>query len=140
MLLRRRPPDPSVEAAWESFCRFAQALDEGSRALLATVPSARRAGVPLDAAVAGFIAGVETARAELPGWDLPEVAAEHARAAAALTAAEEAARRLPELAGGLEFEHRNERLGDVLDELTEVEPAEAALRALRRRRAPRPTG
>ena len=38
----RRNRDPAVEAAWAGFLRFAAALDEGSRALLATVPSARR--------------------------------------------------------------------------------------------------
>jgi len=137
-VLRRRQPDPAVEAAWEAFCRFARALDEGSRALLASVPTARRPGVPIETAVAGFLAGIEAARAELPGWALPDVAAEHARAAAALDGAEAAARRLSDAAGGLDFEHRNERLGDVLDELVDVEPAEAALRSLRRRRrAPR---
>ena len=136
-MLRRRQPDPAVEAAWEAFCRFARALDEGSRALLASVPSARRAGVPIEAAVAGFLAGVEAARAELPGWAHPDVAGEHATAAAALDRAEAAARRLPVAAGELDFEHRNERLGDVLDELVDVEPAEAALRSLRRRRANR---
>jgi hypothetical protein len=136
-MLRRRQPDPAAEAAWASFCRFARALDEGSRALLASVPSARRPGVPIEAAVAGFLAGVEAARAELPGWAHPDVAAEHAGAAAALDRAEAAARGLPDAAGGLDFEHRNERLGDVLDELVDVEPAEAALRPLRRRRAQR---
>ena len=41
---RRTRPDPAVEAVWAGFLRFAKALDEGSRALLATVPSARRPG------------------------------------------------------------------------------------------------
>jgi hypothetical protein len=132
-MLRRREPDPAAEAAWDAFCRFAKALDQGSRALLSTVPSARHPGVPLEVAVGGFLAGIEAARAELPGWAHPEIAAEHAKAVAALDAAEAAARRLPVSAGGLEFEHRNERLGDVLDELVDIEPAEQALRALRRR-------
>jgi hypothetical protein len=137
-MLRRREPDPAVEAAWDAFCRFAKALDQGSRALLSTIPSARHPGVPLDMAVGGFLAGIEAARAELPGWAHPEVAAEHAKAVAALDAAEDAARRLPTSAGGLEFEDRNGRLAEVLDELIEVEPAEQALRALRRR--PRRSG
>ena len=38
---RRARPDPAAEAAWAGFLGFARVLDEGSRALLATVPSAR---------------------------------------------------------------------------------------------------
>jgi hypothetical protein len=125
-----------VEAAWSGFQRFATALDQGARALLATVPSARRPGAPLDASVAGFLAGLEAARDELPAWDLAELADAHAAAAAALDAAERAARDLPAATRGLEFEHRNERVAEVLDELLPVQEAERALRALRRRRAP----
>jgi len=126
--------DPAVEAAWAGFLRFAQALDQGSRALLATVPSARRPGAPLDASVAGFLAGVEAARAELPAWALPALADAQAASAAALDAAERRARDLPASTDGLQFEHRNERVADVLDELGPVQAAERALRALRRRR------
>jgi hypothetical protein len=131
---RRPRPDPAVEAAWAGFLRFAKALDEGSRALLATVPSARRPGAPLDASVAGFLAGVEAARAELPAWALPALADAQAASAAALDAAERRARDLPASTDGLQFEHRNERVADVLDELGPVQAAEQALRALRRRR------
>jgi len=126
--------DPAVEAAWAGFLRFAQALDQGSRALLATVPSARRPGAPLDASVAGFLAGVEAARAELPAWALPALADAQAASAAALDAAEHRARDLPASTDGLQFEHRNERVADVLDELGPVQAAEQTLRALRRRR------
>lgn len=126
--------DPAVEAAWAGFLRFAQALDQGSRALLATVPSARRPGAPLDASVAGFLAGVEAARAELPAWALPAMADAQAASAAALDAAERRARDLPASTDGLQFEHRNERVADVLDELGPVQAAEQTLRALRRRR------
>jgi len=126
--------DPAVESAWAGFLRFAQALDQGSRALLATVPSARRPGAPLDASVAGFLAGVEAARAELPAWALPALADAQAASAAALDAAERRARDLPASTDGLQFEHRNERVADVLDELGPVQAAEQALRALRRRR------
>lgn len=133
--LRRAAPDPAVEAAWSHFLRFARALDEGSRALLASVPSARRPGAPVEAAAAGFLAGLEAARAELPGWALPALAAAQQEAAAALDAAEARARRLPEATRGLDFEHRNQLVGEVLDELAGVQRAEAALRALCRRRA-----
>ena len=93
----RRParPDPAAEAAWAGFLRFAKALDEGSRALLATVPSARRPGAPLEAGVAGFLAGLDAARAELPAWDHPALAAAQAATAASLDAAERRARDLP---------------------------------------------
>jgi hypothetical protein len=131
---RRRTPDPEVEAAWQSFLRFAKALDEGSRALLATVPSARRQGAPLQASVEGFLAGTAAAREELPGWALPALAAEHAASAAALDAADLRARELPAVTRELEFEHRTEAIGEVLDELAPVQEAEQALRALRRRR------
>jgi hypothetical protein len=130
----RRTPDPEVEAAWQSFLRFAKALDEGSRALLATVPSARRQGAPLQASVEGFLAGTAAAREELPGWALPALAAEHAASAAALDAADLRARELPAVTRELEFEHRTEAIGEVLDELAPVQEAEQALRALRRRR------
>jgi hypothetical protein len=130
----RRARDPAVEAAWAGFLRFARALDEGSRALLATVPSARRPGVPLQASVAGFLAAVEAARAELPAWALPGLADAQAASAAALDAAERRARELPAAAEGLDFEHRNERVAEVLDELTPIQGAEQQLRALRRRR------
>src|SRR4029450_11208041 len=50
----------------------------------------------------------------------------------ALDAAEAGARTLPEASAGLEFEQRNELVGEVLDELTGVQQAEAAVRALRR--------
>jgi hypothetical protein len=133
MWRRRREPDPEVEAAWQSFLRFARALDEGSRALLAAVPSARRPGVPLEASVEGFLAGTAAARRELAGWALPALAAEHTAAAAALATAERRARELPEAATGLEFEHRTEVIGEVLDELAPIQDAEQALRALRRR-------
>jgi hypothetical protein len=130
---RRTRPDPAVEAAWAGFLRFARALDEGSRALLATVPSARRPGAPLEAGVAGFLAGLEAARAELPAWDHPALADAQAATAAALDAAERRARDLPAASDGLDFEHRNERVADVLDELLPVQAAEQELRSLRRR-------
>jgi hypothetical protein len=130
----RRARDPAVEAAWAGFLRFARALDEGSRALLATVPSARRPGAPLQASVAGFLAAVEAARAELPAWALPGLADAQAASAAALDAAERRARELPAAAEGLDFEHRNERVAEVLDELAPIQGAEQQLRALRRRR------
>jgi hypothetical protein len=130
---RRSRADPAVEAAWAGFVGFARALDEGSRALLATVPSARRPGAPLEAGVAGFLAGLEAARAELPAWDLPELAGAQAASAAALDAAAGRARGLPAATAGLEFEHRNERVAEVLDELLPVQAAEQTLRALRRR-------
>jgi hypothetical protein len=129
----RRAADPQVEAAWERFCAFARALDEGSRALLATVPSARRPGAPLEAGVAGFLAGTEAARAELPGWALPELAGAQAASAAALDAARQRARDLAVTSAGLDFEHRNQAVGEVLDELAPIQDAEAALRRLRRR-------
>jgi hypothetical protein len=134
MWRRRREPDPRVEAAWQSFLRFARALDEGSRALLAAVPSARRQGTPLDASIEGFLAGTAAAREELPGWALPDLAAEQTASLAALAAAERRARQLPETTRELEFEHRTEAIGEVLDELAPVQEAEQALRALRRRR------
>jgi hypothetical protein len=130
----RRARDPAVEAAWAGFLRFASTLDQGSRALLATVPSARRPGAPLQASVAGFLAAVEAARAELPAWALPALADAQASSAAALAAAERRARELPAAAEGLDFEHRNERVAEVLDELAPIQAAEQALRALRRRR------
>ena len=129
-----RGRDPAVEAAWSGFLRFARTLEQGSRALLATVPSARRPGAPLQAGVAGFLAAVEAARAELPAWALPGLADAQAASAAALDAAERRARELPAATEGLDFEHRNERVADVLDELAPIQAAEQALRALRRRR------
>jgi hypothetical protein len=130
----RRARDPAVEAAWAGFLRFATALDEGSRALLATVPSARRPGAPLQAGVAGFLAAVEAARAALPAWTLPGLADAQAASAAALDAAERRARELPAATEGLDFEHRNQRVAEVLDELVPIQAAEQALRGLRRRR------
>lgn len=130
----RRPPDPAVEAAWASFCAFARVLDQGTRALVATVPSARRPGAPVEAGVAGFLAGTEAARAELPTWALPELAQEQAAVLAALDAADQRAKQLPAATEGLDFEHRNEAVGEVLDELAPVQDAEAALRRLRRHR------
>lgn len=137
---RRRGPDPAVEAAWAGFLGFAKALDEGIRALLATVPSARRPGAPLDAGVAGFLAGLDAARAELPAWDHPALAGAQAATAAALDAAEGRARDLPAASQGLEFEHRNERVAEVIDELLPVQEAERAVRDLRRRRQPARAG
>jgi hypothetical protein len=130
----RRPRDPAVEAAWAGFLRFAGTLDQGSRALLATVPSARRPGAPLQASIAGFLAAVEAARAELPAWALPALADAQAASAAALDAAERRARELPAATEGLDFEHRNQRVAEVLDELAPIQAAEQALRDLRRRR------
>jgi hypothetical protein len=129
-----RARDPAVEAAWAGFLRFASALDQGSRALLATVPSARRPGAPLPASVAGFLAAIEAARAELPAWALPALADAQAATAAALDAAERRALELPAATEGLDFEHRNQRVAEVLDELAPIQAAEQALRALRRRR------
>jgi hypothetical protein len=129
-----RARDPAVEAAWAGFLRFASTLDQGSRALLATVPSARRPGAPLQASVAGFLAAIEAARAELPAWALPALADAQAATAAALDAAERRALELPAATEGLDFEHRNQRVAEVLDELAPIQAAEQALRALRRRR------
>ena len=137
---RRRGPDPAVEAAWAGFLGFAKALDEGIRALLATIPSARRPGAPLDAGVAGFLAGLDAARAELPAWDHPALAGAQAATAAALDAAGRRAHDLPAASQGLEFEHRNERVAEVIDELLPVQEAERALRDLRRRRQPARAG
>jgi hypothetical protein len=137
---RRTRPDPAAEAAWAGFLGFARALDEGSRALLATFPSARRPGAPLEAGVAGFLAGLEAARAELGTWDHPALAGARAATAAALDAAEGRARDLPAAMKGLEFEHRNERVAEVLDELMPVQAAEQAVRDLRRGRQPARAG
>jgi hypothetical protein len=137
---RRRGPDPAVEAAWAGFVGFAKALDEGIRALLATIPSARRPGAPLDAGVAGFLAGLDAARAELPAWDHPALAGAQQATAAALDAAERRARDLPAATQGMEFEQRNERVADVIDELLPVQEAERAVRDLRRRRQPARAG
>ena len=137
---RRTRPDPAAEAAWAGFLGFARALDQGSRALLATVPSARRPGAPLEAGVAGFLAGLEAARAELGAWDHPALAGPRAATAAALDAAERRARDLPAASRGLEFEHRNERVAEVLDELLPVQAAERAVRDLRRGRQPARAG
>jgi hypothetical protein len=137
---RRSRTDPAVAAAWAGFAGFATALDEGCRALLATVPTARRAGAPLEAGVAGFLAGLDAARAELPAWDHPALAGAQAATAAALDAAERRARDLPAASQGLEFEHRNERVAEVIDELLPVQEAERALRDLRRRRQPARAG
>lgn len=124
---------PEVEAAWQSFLRFAKALDEGSRALLASVPSARRPGVPLDASIQGFLAGTAAAREELTGWALPALADAQRASAEALDEADRRARALPEATSGLEFEHRTEVIGEVLDELGPIQEAEQTLRTLRRR-------
>ena len=90
--------------------------------------------------MAGFLAGLEAARAELPSWDLPALADAQAATAAALDAAERRARELPATSEGLEFEHRNERVADALDELLPVQAAEQALRTLRRRGYPARAG
>jgi hypothetical protein len=132
----RRARDPAVEAAWSGFVAFARTLEQGSRALLAAVPSARRPGAPLEASVAGFLAAVEAARAELPAWALPGLADAQASSAAALDAAERRARTLPAATEGVDFEHRNERVAEVLDELAPIQAAEQTLRALRRRGRP----
>jgi hypothetical protein len=92
--------------------------------------------VPLDASVQGFLAGTAAARQELPGWALPALAGAHQASAAALDAAERRAIQLPEATAGMEFEHRTEAIGEVLDELAPIQEAERALRALRRRRSP----
>jgi hypothetical protein len=134
MWSRRRAPDPEVEAAWRSFLGFAKALDEGSRALLAAVPSSRRPGVPLDASIQGFLAGVAAARERLGEWALPDLVAEQAASADALAAAERRATELPEVTRGMEFEHRTEAIGEVLDELGPIQDAERSFRALRRHR------
>jgi hypothetical protein len=78
--------------------------------------------------------------AELSAWDHPALAEAQAATAAALDAAERRARDLPAAAEGLEFEHRNERVADVLDELLPVQAAEQAVRALRRRGQPARAG
>jgi hypothetical protein len=101
------------------------------------VPSARRPGAPLEAGIAGFLAGTEAARTELPGWALPELAAAQAATAAALDAAQGRARDLTVASAGLDFEHRNAAVGEVLDELAPIQDAEQALRRLRRRRPSR---
>jgi hypothetical protein len=137
---RRPRPDPAAEAAWAGFLGFARTLGEGSRALLATVPSARRPGAPLEAGVAGFLAGLDAARAELPTWDHPALADARTATTAALDAAERRARDLPAATAGLDFEHRNELVAEVLDELLPVQAAEQAVRALRRRRQPARAG
>jgi hypothetical protein len=137
---RRTRPDPAAETAWAGFLGFARALDEGSRALLATVPSARRPGASLEAGVAGFLAGLEAARAELGAWDHPALAGARAATAAALDAAERRARDLPAAVEGLEFEHRNQRVAEVLDQLLPVQAAERAVRDLRRGRQPARAG
>jgi hypothetical protein len=99
----------------------------------------RRAPDPaVEAAWASFCAFArvldQAARAELPTWALPELAQEQAAVRAALDAADQRARQLPAATERLDFEHRNEAVGEVLDELAPVQDAEAALRRLRRRR------
>jgi hypothetical protein len=90
----------------------------------------RRARDPaVEAAWAGFLRFAAT-------LDQGSRALADAQAAsvAALDAAERRARELPAATEGLDFEHRNERVAEVLDELAPIQAAEQALRALRRRR------
>ena len=110
------------------------ALDSIAAAFLAPWLPRRRPGTPLEASVAGFLAGLEAARAELPAWDHPALADAQAATTAALDAAERRARDLPAARDGLEFEHRNERVADVLDQLLPIQTAEDAVRGLRKRR------
>jgi len=144
-------PDPDLAAA--------TLLVDGDRSLAAAEPVLRRAEVAARATLAARdlvnepasrinpatlaaeavrlarAAGLDAARAELPAWDHPALAAAQAATAASLDAAERRARDLPAATHGLDFEHRNERVADVLDELLPVQAAEEAVRALRRGRA-----
>jgi hypothetical protein len=65
---------------------------------------------------------------------MPELAAAQATTLDALYSADRRARALPAATAGMDFEHRNEAVGEVLDELTPIQDAEATLRRLRRRR------
>lgn len=131
--LGRGRPDEELDEAWAAFGRGSDALEVGMRALLATVPSARYPGAPLATGVQGFVAGANAAQQEIDAWRLPELAGHAAAAHEALDRAAEMATALPQSAAGLDFEHRNERIDDVLAELDPLRDAEQALRALRRR-------
>ena len=111
----------------------AGAARPGRRGGLGRVPRLRQGPGRGEPGAAGH-RPVGAARAELGAWDHPALAGARAATAAALDAAEGRARDLPAASEGLEFEHRNERVAEVLDELLPVQAAERAVRDLRRGR------
>ncbi len=108
----------------EGFRRVVAELDSAQRALLASVPTARDEGVPLEHALADFLEGLHRVDAVMPAWRAPTTETVWLSCAEAIGSARSEADRLRDGGESLGFEALNARLGDVIAPLEEF--AEAA--------------
>lgn len=127
-LLRRRQPD----AIMPLFAALAERLEAAQRALLAAIPTARDAGLPLAEAIGAFGEWLDQVETMMPAWREPRTEDVWARCEDALARSRTEAERLRLEPSPLGFEELNARVGDVLHPLEEFAEAERAIRRLRR--------
>lgn len=90
-MLRRRPPLPSaLHEAWWAFLACAECVEDGRRRLLAALPAGRVEPVPVEVGLEAVTRAIDTARAGMWRWRLPELAAVWSQCLAALDTAAEA--------------------------------------------------
>lgn len=118
-------------AAVDGFRRVAAELDVSQRALLASVPTSRDEGIPLNDALTDFLAGLERADALMPAWRTNKTEQIWLRCADAIGQSRAEAQRLRDENPKLGFETLNARLGDVIAPLEELADAAPEIRRLR---------
>ena len=119
-------------AAVEGFRRVVAELDAAQRALLASVPTSRDAGIPLKDALEDFAKGLARADALMPAWRTSQTEQIWLRCAEAIGQSRAEADRLRhEAEATLGFETLNARLGDVIAPLEELADAAPEIRQLR---------
>ena len=123
--MRRRRSSPIAEA----FDRVAAHVEEANRALVAAMPSARRAGAPIAEALLAFESAIDAARAEMPGWRDERTETAWSRCLAALEDAETKAEKLRLSAPQLDFEGLAMVLGGLIAPLEAFHDAERVVRA-----------
>jgi hypothetical protein len=129
-LFRRRPADPEAERLRDAFAAVAERLDDAQRALLAAIPTARTAGIPLALALLEFDKGLDEAETAMPAWRHDRTSALWEECEVGLREARREADRLRLEPADLGFEALNARIGDVLAPLERFTEAERALRRL----------
>lgn len=127
-LFRRRPADPETERLRDAFAAVAGRLADAQRALLAAIPTARTAGIPLALAILEFEKGLDEAATAMPGWRHERTSDLWEGCRAALEQARREAERLRLEPADLGFEALNARIGDILAPLERFTDTERELR------------
>ena len=135
-MLRRRRLPLDLDGPFRAFAATAARLERAKEDLLLAIPGARVLGRPLADALLAFREGLDEADETMPGWHVPDLAAEWGRCRDGIAAARRDEERVR--LHGASFAH-DVLLFTLQDLIAHLEPfadAARAFEARRRRRSP----